>query len=219
MLKVLIVEDELPIASFIEKGLTASGYACRCVYDGLSAADLIEEEVFDLILLDVMLPGADGFELMDMIRPTGTPVIFITAKTAVSDRVKGLKLGADDYLIKPFEMIELTARMEAVLRRHHKGTGKLALGSVLLDADSRRVTMDGVPVELTNREFELLAFLIRNRNMALFRETIYERVWQGEYTGDTRTVDLHIMRLRKKLHWEERLETIPRVGYRLNDML
>ncbi len=219
MLKVLIVEDELSIASFIEKGLTASGYACRCVYDGLSAADLIEDELFDLILLDVMLPGADGFELMDMIRPTGTPVIFITAKTAVSDRVKGLKLGADDYLIKPFEMIELTARMEAVLRRHHKGTGKLALGSVLLDPDSRRVTMDGVPVELTNREYELLAFLIRNRNMALFRETIYERVWQGEYTGDTRTVDLHIMRLRKKLHWEERLETIPRVGYRLNDML
>ena len=216
MLKVLIVEDELSIASFIEKGLTASGYACRCVYDGLSAADLIEDELFDLILLDVMLPGADGFELMDMIRPTGTPVIFITAKTAVSDRVKGLKLGADDYLIKPFEMIELTARMEAVLRRHHKGTGKLALGSVLLDPDSRRVTMDGVPVELTNREYELLAFLIRNRNMALFRETIYERVWQGEFSGDTRTIDLHILRLRKKLHWEERLATVNRIGYRLN---
>lgn len=217
MLKILIVEDEQPISSFIEKALTASGYACRCAGDGLSAADLIEEEVFDLILLDVMLPGADGFELMDMIRPTGTPVIFITAKTAVSDRVKGLKLGADDYLIKPFEMIELTARMEAVLRRHHKGSGRLALGNVLIDTDSRRATMDGVPVELTNREYELLLFLIRNRNMALFRETIYERVWQGEYSGDTRTVDLHIMRLRKKLHWEEKLETIPRVGYRLND--
>lgn len=216
MLNILIVEDEAAISSFIEAGLTANGYLCQCAYNGLTAADLIEAQSFDLILLDVMLPGADGFELMDMIRPMNIPVIFITAKSSVSDRVKGLRLGADDYIIKPFEMIELLARIEAVLRRHHKGASILSLGGVTVHLDSRQVTRDGAPVELTNREYELLVFLMQNRDMALFRETIYERVWQGEFSGDTRTIDLHILRLRKKLHWEERLATINRIGYRLN---
>ena len=216
MLNILIVEDEISIASFIETGLKSSGYQCTCAYDGLSAADLIEEKGFDLILLDVMLPGADGFELMDMLRPLDIPVIFITAKSAVSDRVKGLRLGADDYLVKPFELIELQARMEAVLRRRHKGVRELALDDVTVSLDSRLVLKAGVPVELTNREYELLVFLLQNRDMALFRETIYERVWQGEYTGDTRTIDLHITRLRRKLSWEERLVSVPRIGYRLH---
>lgn len=216
MLKILIVEDEIPIASFIETGLKASGYHCVCAHDGLTAADLIETEPFDLILLDVMLPGADGFELMDMIRPMAVPVIFITAKSAVSDRVKGLKLGADDYIIKPFEMIELEARMEAVLRRHHKGASELTVGGITVQLDFRRVLKHGSAIDLTNLEYELLVFLMRNRDIALFRETIYERVWQGEYTGDTRTIDLHIARLRKKLGWEDRLESVPRIGYRLN---
>ena len=213
---ILIVEDEISIASFIETGLKSSGYLCTCAYDGIAAADLIEKQTFDLILLDVMLPGADGFELMDMIRPPDIPVIFITAKSAVSDRVKGLRLGADDYLVKPFELIELQARMEAVLRRHHKGMNELTLGDVSVFLDSRLVLKSGVPVELTNREYELLVFLLQNRNIALFRETIYERVWQGEYTGDTRTIDLHITRLRRKLAWEEKLVSVPRIGYRLN---
>ena len=213
---ILIVEDEISIASFIETGLKSSGYLCTCAYDGIAAADLIEKQTFDLILLDVMLPGADGFELMDMIRPLDIPVIFITAKSAVSDRVKGLRLGADDYLVKPFELIELQARMEAVLRRHHKGMNELTLGDVSVFLDSRLVLKSGVPVELTNREYELLVFLLQNRNIALFRETIYERVWQGEYTGDTRTIDLHITRLRRKLAWEEKLVSVPRIGYRLN---
>ena len=216
MLNILIVEDEISIASFIETGLKASSYQCTCAYDGLTAADLIEDKSFDLILLDVMLPGADGYELMEMIRPMNIPVIFITAKSAVSDRVKGLRLGADDYLVKPFELIELLARMEAVLRRHHKGTNELTLGDVAVSLDSRQVLKNGEPVELTNREYELLVFLMRNRDMALFRETIYERVWQGEYTGDTRTIDIHITRLRRKLSWEERLVSVPRIGYRLN---
>lgn len=216
MLKILIVEDEISIASFIETGLRAAGYQCACVHDGLAAADLIESEIFDLILLDVMLPGADGFELMDMIRPTNIPVIFITAKSAVRDRVKGLRLGADDYLIKPFELIELQARMEAVLRRHHKGASELTVGEVTVLPDSRRVLKSGAEIDLTNLEYELLVFLMQNRDMALFRETIYQRVWQGEYTGDTRTIDLHITRLRKKLNWEDRLISVPRIGYRLN---
>ena len=216
MIHILIVEDELSIASFIQTGLNASGYRCDCVHDGLSAADLLEDTTFDLILLDVMLPGADGFELMNMIRPMDIPVIFITAKSAVSDRVKGLRLGADDYLVKPFEMIELQARIEAVLRRRHKTSALLTAGDVCIHTDSRRVTQDGRPVELTNREYELLLFFVENQDMALFRETIYERVWQGEYAADTRTIDLHVLRLRKKLQWEERLVTINRIGYRLN---
>ena len=216
MLNILIVEDEISIASFIQTALSSSGYRCTCVYDGLAAADLLDEHTFDLILLDVMLPGADGFELMDMIRPMNIPVIFITAKSAVSDRVRGLRLGADDYLVKPFELIELQARMEAVLRRHHKGIAELSVGDVTVQTDSRRVLKNDAPVELTNREYELLVFLMQNRDMALFRETIYERVWQGEYTGDTRTIDLHVTRLRKKLNWEERLVSVPRIGYRLN---
>ncbi len=219
MLNILIVEDEISIASFIEKGLTANGYACRVVHDGLNAADLIESEHFDLILLDVMLPGADGFELMDFIRPLGTPVIFITARSAVTDRVTGLRLGADDYLVKPFELIELLARMEAVLRRHHKGTSELALGDVTVSLDSRRVTQNGKDVELTAKEYDLLVFFLQNRDMALFRETIYERVWQGEYTGDTRTIDLHVLRLRRKLQWEGRLVSVNRIGYRLNSQV
>ena len=219
MLNILIVEDEISIASFIEKGLTANGYACRVVHDGLHAADLIESENFDLILLDVMLPGADGFELMDFIRPIGTPVIFITARSAVSDRVTGLRLGADDYLVKPFELIELLARMEAVLRRHHKGTSELTLGDVTVALDSRRVRQNGKDIELTAKEYDLLVFLLQNRDMALFRETIYERVWQGEYTGDTRTIDLHVLRLRRKLQWEGRLVSVNRIGYRLNSQI
>ncbi|MBQ2954955.1 MAG: response regulator transcription factor [Clostridia bacterium] len=216
MSKILIVEDEIPIASFMQTGLTAAGYDCACVHDGLTAADRIEQESFDLILLDVMLPGADGFELMDLIRPMNIPVIFITARSAVSDRVTGLRLGADDYLVKPFELIELIARIEAVLRRHHKGTNILSLGDVAVHLDSRRVLLNGQSIDLTNREYELLVFFLKNRDMALFRDTIYERVWQGEYSGDTRTIDLHVLRLRRKLHWEERLVTVNRIGYRLN---
>ena len=216
MSKILIVEDEIPIASFMQTGLAAAGYDCTCVHDGMTAADRIEQEPFDLILLDIMLPGADGFELMDMIRPMNIPVIFITARSAVSDRVTGLRLGADDYLVKPFELIELVARIEAVLRRHHKGTNILSLGGVSVHLDSRRVLLDGQSIDLTNREYELLVFFLKNRDMALFRDTIYERVWQGEYSGDTRTIDLHVLRLRRKLHWEERLVTVNRIGYRLN---
>ncbi len=216
MLRILTVEDEIAIASFIQTGLTAAGYKCTCAYDGLTAADMIEQAAFDLILLDVMLPGADGFELMDFIRPTGTPVIFITARTAVGDRVKGLRLGADDYLVKPFEMIELLARIEAVLRRHHKGVNELTIGNTTVNLDSRRVMQDGRTIDLTLKEYELLVFLMQNRDMALFRETIYERVWQGEYSADTRTIDLHILRLRRKLKWEKRLISVNRIGYRLN---
>ena len=215
MIKVLIVEDELPILDLIRMSLSSKGYACTGVMDGMQAADLIEQNSYDLILLDVMLPHVDGYELMEYIRPLGIPVIFITARGAVADRVKGLQLGADDYLVKPFEIVELLARVEVVLRRYNKGDKHLQVADVTIDTDSRRVFRDGKPVELTNKEYRLLLLFIQNPNIALFRETIFEKVWESDYLGDTRTVDLHVQRLRKKLGWEDRNRAIYKVGYRL----
>lgn len=215
MIRILIVEDERPIADLIQLSLEGAGYHCDCVYDGIAAADLITNQQFDLILLDVMLPGASGFELMDYIRPTGMPVIFLTAKADVNDRVRGLHLGADDYIAKPFEIIELQARVEAVLRRYKKLDRLLEAGGLEIDTYSRTVQRDGVEIALTKKEFDLLLLFARNPNIALYRETIYERVWESDYMGDSRTVDLHIQRLRKKVGWENRLKAVYKIGYRL----
>jgi len=214
-MKILIVEDERPIANLIDLNLSSSGYQCICVHDGLEAADLIERNTYDLILLDIMLPGANGYELLEQIRPTGTPVIFITAKGSLSERVQGLKAGADDYLVKPFEIVELIARVESVLRRAGKTEERYVIGDVMIEPKSMLVTKKGKPIMLTYKEYELLLLFVRNRNIALFRETIYERVWEAEYDGDSRTVDLHVQRLRKKLGWQECLTAIYKVGYRL----
>ena len=213
--KILIVEDEEAISSLIEMSLVRAGYRCETADDGLVAADKIEQNVYDLVLLDVMLPGLDGYELMDYLRPTGTHVIFITAKGSLGDRVKGLRLGADDYIVKPFEVPELIARVESVLRRTGRGGQTLHAWDVELDTVARTVTKNGVPVALTPREFDLLELLIRNRGMALYRETLFERVWGGEPENDTRTLDLHINRLRKKLGWQTRITTVYKIGYKL----
>lgn len=215
MIKILIVDDEKPICDLIDLNLSQSGYHCTSVQDGLEAIDMIEKEKYDLILLDIMLPGADGYDIMEYIRPLKIPVIFITAKHEVKDRVKGLKLGADDYLVKPFEVVELVARVEAVLRRYNKTEKLLSAGDVMIDTEAHRVTKAGRPVELTNKEFGLLLLFIQNKNVALFRETLYEKVWEGEYFGDSRTLDLHVQRLRKKLGWEHSLVAVYKVGYRL----
>ena len=215
MIKILIVDDEKPICDLIDLNLSSAGYHCTAVQDGLKAIDLIENEEFDLILLDIMLPGADGYDVMEYIRPLGIPVIFITAKHEVKNRVKGLKLGADDYIVKPFDVVELVARVEAVLRRYNKADQRLVAGDVTVDVDARRVTRAGHPVELTNKEFGLLLLFMKNKNVALFRETLYEKVWEGEYFADSRTLDLHVQRLRKKLGWEHNLVAVYKVGYRL----
>lgn len=215
MIKILVVDDEKAICDLIDLNLSSAGYHCTTVQDGLTAIDKIEHENYDLILLDVMLPGADGYDIMEYIRPLGVPVIFVTAKHAVKDRVRGLKLGADDYLVKPFDVVELVARVEAVLRRYHKTEQQLTAGSVVVDLDARRVTKDGKTVDLTNKEFGLLVLFIKNKNVALFRETLYEKVWEEEYYGDSRTLDLHVQRLRRKLGWEHELVAVYKVGYRL----
>lgn len=215
MICILVVEDEQAISNLIAVNLRKAGYACDCVYDGMSAADALEEGAYDLVLLDVMLPEVDGYELMGYIAPLGIPVIFLTAKASVADRVKGLRLGADDYLTKPFEIIELLARVETVLRRCHKTEQFLTEGDLVIDTASRTVKKNGTMVNLTNKEYELLLLFVRNKNIALYRETIYERIWGGEYTGDSRTVDLHVQRMRRKVGWEDKIVTVYKVGYRL----
>lgn len=172
MIKILIVDDEKPICDLIDLNLSSAGYHCISVQDGLKAINRIEEEDFDLVLLDIMLPGADGYDIMEYIRPLKIPVIFITAKHEVKDRVKGLKLGADDYLVKPFDVVELVARVEAVLRRYNKTEQILTAGDVVVDVEARRVMKGGKPVVLTNKEFGLLLLFIQNKNVALFRENL-----------------------------------------------
>ena len=214
MLQILVVEDEQSISNLIKINLTRAGYACDCAYDGLAAVDMLDKKPYDLVLLDIMLPGADGYEIMDYIAPLENPVIFLTAKASVADRVKGLRMGADDYLTKPFEIIELLARVESVLRRYHKTEQVLTEGDLVVDTASRTVTKKGETISLTKKEFDLLLLFVRNKNIALYRETIYERIWGGEYMGDSRTVDLHVQRMRKKAGLEEQIQTVYRVGYR-----
>lgn len=214
MIKILIVEDERPISNLIKLSLKKAGYFCDCAYDGDEAADMIEKCVYDLILLDVMLPAVDGFELMEYIRPMGIPVIFITARDSVGDRVRGLRMGAEDYIVKPFEVLELLARVDVVLRRCHKTDEHMAIGGLEVDMKSMKVLRDGHEIALTHKEYELLLLFVRNPNTALYRETIYERVWGGEFDG-SKTVDLHVQRLRKKVGWEKTLRAVNKVGYRL----
>ena len=217
-MKILIVEDDEAIANLIKINLIAEGYKCTCAYDGKTGADYIEKELFDLILLDIMLPEIDGYELLEYVKPIGTPVIFLTAKNGVDDRIKGLKLGADDYIVKPFQIGELLARVEALLRRYGKINNKITFADVEIDMVSRTVRKNGTLVNLTIKEFDLLIELIQNKNVALYREKLYEKVWGEEYLGDTRTLDSHIQRLRKKLGWDKYIKTVFRVAYRLEDV-
>lgn len=215
MIKILIVEDEEPIANLIRMNLVKAGYQCETASDGETAADLIQEGRYDLILLDIMLPKLSGYEVLEYAKTVDIPVIFLTAMGDTQQKVKGLKLGAEDYIAKPFEIAELLARVETVLRRYKKTERNLKFLNIEIDTDSRMVTQDGQTAELTTKEYELLLLFLRNKNRALYRETIYESVWGGEYTGTGRTVDLHVQRLKKKLRLEEHIRTIYKVGYRL----
>ena len=215
LIKILIVEDEDAISNLIKINLSAAGYDCTCATDGLTAANLLEKNVYDLILLDIMLPNIDGYELLEYIKPTNTPVIFITAKASLDDRVKGLTLGAEDYIVKPFEVVELLARVNVVLRRYNKTTSILTFDDLEINLDKKQVKKGEVVLELTPKEFELLVMLVRNVNITLFRERIYESIWECDYYGDTRTLDLHVQRLRKKTGLQKKLKAIYKVGYRL----
>jgi len=215
MIKILIVEDQASIRELIAMNLNRMGYDCAVAHNGKIAADLIEKNTYDLILLDIMLPEIDGYELIKYIEPTATPVIFITAKGSLKDRVKGLHMGADDYIVKPFETEELIARVESVLRRVGKGKTLLEINNVKIDIIQRTVKKDEQRVLLTAKEFDLLVMLVQNKNIVLYRERLYEKVWHEEWQGNTRTIDLHIQRLRKKLDWADKIQTVYKLGYRL----
>lgn len=215
MIKILIVEDEEAISDLIRMHLTRAGYVCEQAFDGKEAADHIAINHYDLVLLDIMLPKIGGYELLDYIKTSDTPVIFITAMGELQDRVRGLRAGADDYITKPFEMVELLARVETVLRRYHKASDKIEIFDITIDISSRTVMRGQQEISLTMKEFELLLLFVRNKNIALYRETIYENVWGSNYMGDSRTVDLHVQRLRKKMNWEDKIKAVYKVGYRL----
>ena len=213
--RILIAEDEQPIAQLVRLTLEQARYRCDIAPDGPAAAEKIGREDYDLVLLDVMLPGMDGFELMEYLQPAGTPVIFLTARAGLADRVRGLRLGADDYIVKPFEPMELAARVEAVLRRAGR-LGTVGVFGLEVDPAGRTVKREGAAIPLTPREFDLFLLLVRNRGLALYRDVIYERVW-GEDLSDegTRTLDLHIQRLRKKLGLQKQIRTVYKIGYML----
>lgn len=216
MLKILVAEDEEAIGNLIKKNLTKAGYQCLLATDGVMAADMMMNDAFDLVLLDVMLPGIDGYELLDYAKRLGFPVIFLTALGTTEHKVKGLKMGADDYMSKPFEIVELLARVEAVLRRYNKVATILEVHDIVIDTASRTVRRGAEEISLTMKEFDLLLLLARNQNIALYRDVIYENVWGGEFLEQSRTVDLHIQRLKKKLQWEDKIATVYKVGYRLD---
>lgn len=216
MVNILIVEDEKPISDLIKLSLKGAGYFCSCVYDGETAADMIEENRYDLILLDIMIPYIDGFELLEYIKPFDIPVIFITAMNLIDDRVKGLKMGAEDYIVKPFEVVELLARVEVVLRRFHKTSDIIQINDKLtINLKQHVVRYDEQEVALTPKEYDLLVLFAQNPNVALYRETIYERVWGGNLEYTSKTVDLHVQRLRRKAHLEDMIKAVNKVGYRL----
>lgn len=215
--KILIVEDETAISDLIKLNLKMVNYEIEQAYDGKQALEIIEQGNFDLILLDIMIPELDGFSVMDKIKHKNIPVIFLTAKASILDKVKGLKMGADDYIVKPFETMELLARVEVVLRRYGKKSDILSFKNLDIYLEERVVKSNGSIVDLTLKEFELLNLLVVNKGIALSREKILEKVWGYDYMGETRTVDMHIQRLRKKLDLDEQIKTVYKVGYRLED--
>ena len=200
MIRILIVEDERPIANLIDWNLTSYGYSCQKAYDGLTAADLITEHTYDLVLLDIMLPGIDGYSLLEQIKPTGTPVIFLTAKGSVADRVQGLRAGADDYLVKPFHLEELEARVRSLTRRRFVQQDVcLRCGGLTFDTRSRAAAANGQALSLTRKESGILEYLLLNRGRPVSQEELIEHVWDSSVDSFSNSIRVHISTLRKKL--------------------
>ncbi len=215
MANILIVEDDPSLNELLSRNLTLVGHTCACAYDGNEALVCLENKPYDIVLLDILLPGISGLKLMEQRPDPDTPVIMITALNSLSDKVKGLGLGADDYIIKPFETQEVIARIEAVLRRTRRHDKVFQIDELTVNFDCREVLFRKEPVDLTPQEYALLEALIINRNLALSRDKLLKLAWGFDYLGDTRTVDVHIQKLRKKLGLSERLKTIYKLGYRL----
>ncbi len=215
MANIMVVEDEQSISNLIAINLQMTGHHCVQAFSGRDALSLAQDGTYDLLLLDVMLPDIDGFGVLEKVR--NTPAIFLTAKHETSDKVRGFMLGADDYITKPFEVTELLLRVQAVLRRTKRSESSYASGHLVVQYDARKVFLRGEPVELTQQEFTLLQTLIENRNIALSRQRLLNEAWGISFIGESRTVDVHIQRLRKKLDLGDRITTVFRTGYRFED--
>jgi len=225
MATVLLVEDDVTLAETVKYNLEREGYTVLHAADGMLALEIARREKPDILVLDIMLPRLDGFSVCRMLRKeSAVPVIMLTARQDEYDRIAGLEMGADDYLPKPFSMGELHARIRAILRRTDRTQGVnrdvLSIGTIKLDAGSRRIWRDQNELQLSQKEFDLLACLMRNRGLALSRDVLLERVWGFDYVGDGRTVDVHVRWLREKIEADpsnpEYLQTVRGIGYRFD---
>lgn len=215
MAKILIVEDDASIRAMVKMHLTLVGHSVFEAEDACSAREILKRDNIDLTILDIMLPGEDGFSIGEKLIEKGMSVLFLTARTAVSDRVRGLTMGAEDYILKPFEPAELLARIENILKRSQKEEDKIKVRDIEIDFKARRVYLMGEEVILTALEFDLLSMLARRRNIAVSREELLSAVWGYNYQGETRTVDVHVQRLRAKIG-SEYIETVYKYGYRFS---
>lgn len=216
--RILVVEDDTAISELICMNLEVTGYEVVPVLDGNEVEGTLEkEEDFDLALLDIMLPGKDGFELLGVMKEYGIPVIYITAKADVNPKIKGLRSGAEDYIVKPFEVLELLVRVEKVLERTGKQKEIIQVKDLEIHLSEHKVTRNGQTVSLKPMEYDLLVLLAKNKNVAFTREQMLNEVWGSNYLGETRTIDVHIGQLRRKLDLSDVIKTIPKIGYRLEE--
>lgn len=216
MARILIVEDDRAISGLMVRTLTVNGHQCLTAFRGSETVSVFEKQSVDLVLLDINLPDLDGFSVAKKLK--GVPIIYVTARGEISDRIRGLDSGGEDYIVKPFHIQELVSRVNVILRRYNK-KDIFCLGRVKADLQSGKVFLNEEEIVLTKREFELLKMLILNKNITLTREQLLNGAWEWDYDGDERTVDIHIQRLRKKLNWESYIKTIYKTGYRLEVML
>ena len=216
--RILIVEDDEAIARMVAMNLKVAGYDTRIFLDGLEAYEALPEDSnFDLALLDVMVPGMDGFELMSEMRKYDIPVIYVSARDDLNSKLTGLTGGAEDYITKPFEILELLVRIEKVLVRNHKIDSTIEVAGLVINADEHTVKKNGREVSLKPMEFELLLVLVKNKNIAISREKLLSMVWGIDFAGETRTVDVHIGQLRKKLDLYDNIKTVSKLGYRFEE--
>lgn len=213
MAHILVVEDDFAIRELIKRNLLMVGHTCCCIAEGKKVVEQVQSSQFDLVILDVMLPGLSGFEIIQDLAEI--PVIFVTAKGALEDKLKGLSLGAEDYIVKPFEILELIARVGVVLKRYGRNEAEITIGDVKIDLKQHMVTKAGTIINLTPQEFRLLEVFIQNKNLALSREQILNLAWDYDYEGESKTVDVHVRKLRQKLGMENYIKTVSKIGYRL----
>lgn len=216
--RILVVEDDAAISELICMNLEVAGYEVQPVMDGDLVENVLQkEQPFDLALLDVMLPGKDGFELLEVMQRFGVPVIYLTAKADVSSKIKGLRSGAEDYIVKPFEILELLVRVEKVLERTGKQRNFIQVKDLTIHLSEHKITRGAETINLKPLEYDLLVLLAKNKNVAFTREQLLNQVWGSDYLGETRTIDVHIGQLRKKLKLADVIKTIPKIGYRLEE--